>query len=78
MQIRTFTADNAKAAIAKVRAEMGPYAVIIAMDETAKGGGVIVRAALEPSAELRLEHFICTRIDAARHCSSLEAPARAA
>lgn len=47
MHIRTFTGDTAQTAMAKVRAEMGPDAVIIAVEETAKGGGVIVRAAVE-------------------------------
>ncbi|MDE2182343.1 MAG: hypothetical protein KGJ78_04920 [Alphaproteobacteria bacterium] len=46
MQLRTFLAGDMKAALAEVRAEMGPDAVIIA-SERAKGGGVIVRAALD-------------------------------
>jgi flagellar biosynthesis protein FlhF len=46
MQLRTFIAKDMKAALASMRAEMGPEAVIIG-SERAKGGGVIVRAALE-------------------------------
>jgi flagellar biosynthesis protein FlhF len=46
MQLRTFHAKNMKEALASVRADMGPDAVIIA-SEKAKGGGVIVRAAIE-------------------------------
>jgi flagellar biosynthesis protein FlhF len=52
MQLRTFVADDMKAALASVRAEMGEDAVIIA-SQKAKGGGVIVRAAIDrPDAEL--------------------------
>ena len=47
MRIRTFTADSAREAIDRVRAEMGADAVIIALDEAANGRGVIVRAAME-------------------------------
>ena len=46
MQLRTFLAKDMKAALANVRAEMGPEAVIVA-SERAKGGGVMVRAALD-------------------------------
>ena len=46
MQLRTFLAKDMKAALASVRAEMGPEAVIVG-SERAKGGGVMVRAALE-------------------------------
>jgi len=46
MQLRTFLAKDMKAALAEVRAEMGPDAVIVA-SQSAKGGGVMVRAALE-------------------------------
>ena len=52
MRIRTFAADNARAAIELVRAEMGPHAIIIALDETANGRGVIVRAAADEPALL--------------------------
>ena len=47
MRIRTFTADAAREAIDRVRAEMGDEAVIISLDEAANGRGVIVRAALD-------------------------------
>lgn len=46
MQLRTFLAKDMKSALADVRTEMGPDAVIIA-SERAKGGGVIVRAAID-------------------------------
>ena len=47
MHLRTFTADTARQAIEQVRAELGPQAIIIAIDEAANGTGVIVRAALD-------------------------------
>ncbi len=46
MQLRTFLAKDMKEALATVRADMGPDAVIIA-SEKAKSGGVMVRAALD-------------------------------
>jgi flagellar biosynthesis protein FlhF len=46
MQLRTFLAKDMKEALAAVRNEMGPDAVIVA-SQAAKGGGVMVRAALE-------------------------------
>jgi len=46
MQLRTFLAKDMREALAEVRAAMGPEAVIVA-SQTAKGGGVIVRAAVE-------------------------------
>ena len=46
MQLRTFLAKDMKEALASVRADMGPEAVIIA-SEKSKGGGVMVRAALD-------------------------------
>jgi flagellar biosynthesis protein FlhF len=45
MQLRTFLAKDMKAALASVRAEMGPDAVIVGSERTK--GGVMVRAALE-------------------------------
>jgi flagellar biosynthesis protein FlhF len=55
MQLRTFVAEDMKAALAAVRAAMGDDAVIIA-SQKAKSGGVIVRAALDPAdAELKAE-----------------------
>jgi flagellar biosynthesis protein FlhF len=50
MRLRTFLADNMTAALATVRADMGPEAIIIA-SEKAKGGGVMVRAALDTPEE---------------------------
>jgi len=47
MRIRTFTANAAREAIELVRAELGPQAIIIALDEAANGRGVIVRAAID-------------------------------
>ncbi len=46
MQLRTFVADDMRAALADVRAAMGNDAVIV-NSQKAKGGGVIVRAALD-------------------------------
>lgn len=54
MQLRTFLAKDMKEALAEVRSAMGPEAVIVA-SQSAKGGGVMVRAALEdpePSMDL--------------------------
>jgi flagellar biosynthesis protein FlhF len=53
MQLRTFVADDMKAALASVRAEMGDDAVIV-NSQKSKGGGVIVRAALD-KADAELE-----------------------
>lgn len=47
MRIRTFTADSARDAIELVRAEMGPHAIIIALDQAANGRGAVVRAAMD-------------------------------
>jgi flagellar biosynthesis protein FlhF len=46
MQLRTFLALDMKDALAEVRAEMGDGAVIVSSEKT-KGGGVLVRAALD-------------------------------
>ena len=48
MQLRTFLAKDMKDALATVRADMGPDAVIIA-SEKAKSGGIMVRAAVDKS-----------------------------
>jgi flagellar biosynthesis protein FlhF len=51
MKLRTFLAGDMREALASVRAEMGPEAVIVA-SERAKGGGIVVRAALDgPSSD---------------------------
>jgi flagellar biosynthesis protein FlhF len=50
MQLRTFLAKDMKEALATVRADMGPDAVIIA-SEKARSGGVLVRAALDNAQE---------------------------
>lgn len=50
MRIRTFTAASTQAAMALVRNEMGPSAVIIAVDQAARGQGVVVRAAIDETA----------------------------
>ncbi len=47
MHVRTFVADTAHLAMAQVREELGPEAVIIAMDTAARGRGVVIRAALD-------------------------------
>ena len=54
MQLRTFLAKDMKAALASVRAEMGPEAVIVA-SERAKNG-VMVRAALDQAPTPEPEH----------------------
>ena len=46
MQLRTFLASDMREALANVRAEMGPDAIIVA-SQRAKGGGVMVRAAFD-------------------------------
>jgi flagellar biosynthesis protein FlhF len=46
MQLRTFLAKDMKEALATVRADMGPDAIIIA-SEKSKTGGILVRAALD-------------------------------
>jgi len=46
MKLRTFLAKDMREALAHVRSEMGDNAVIIA-SEKAKGGGIMVRAALD-------------------------------
>ena len=53
MQLRTFLAHDMTAALATVRADMGPEAIIIA-SEKAKGGGVMVRAALDTPDETQV------------------------
>jgi len=50
MQLRTFLAKDMREALATVRADMGPDAVIIA-SEKSKNGGVMVRAALDTADE---------------------------
>jgi flagellar biosynthesis GTPase FlhF len=74
MRIRTFTAATTQAAMALVRNEMGPAAVIIAIDQATRGQGVIVRAAVDddllaaaptvaaPPVEDRLEAFLKARL----------------
>lgn len=47
MRLRTFTASSMKEAIATVRAELGPDAIIISAHERPRGRGVEVRAAVE-------------------------------
>src|SRR5690242_1520047 len=46
MQLRTFLAKDMKEALATVRADMGPDAIIIA-SEKSRTGGIMVRAALD-------------------------------
>ena len=53
MQLRTFIADDMRAALAKMRDEMGPDAIIVS-SQRAKEGGVLVRAALD-EADIDLE-----------------------
>lgn len=49
MQLRTFIARDMREALGQVRSEMGPDAVIVA-SQKAKGGGIMVRAALDAPA----------------------------
>ena len=46
MRLRTFLARDMRDALGQVRVEMGDQAVIIASEKT-KGGGIMVRAAVE-------------------------------
>jgi flagellar biosynthesis protein FlhF len=69
MQLRTFLAKDMRQALAEVRSAMGPEAVIVA-SQSAKGGGVMVRAALEePDPPLELSQVVAepADIDAAFH-----------
>ena len=52
MRIRTFTAATPQTALDHIRNEMGPDAVILAMDDAANGRGVIVRAAVDETVAL--------------------------
>jgi flagellar biosynthesis protein FlhF len=55
MRLKTFVANSMKEALADVRAEMGPDAIIIS-SQRAKHGGLLVRAALdEPEQDAALE-----------------------
>lgn len=47
MKLRTFTAATMKEAMARVRDEMGPDAIIVYAHERRRGGGVELRAAVE-------------------------------
>lgn len=49
MQLRTFIAENMRDALAQMRREMGPEAVIVS-SQRARGGGVMVRAAFDAPA----------------------------
>ncbi|HEY2069084.1 MAG TPA: hypothetical protein VGG48_05985 [Rhizomicrobium sp.] len=52
MQLKTYIADDMQSALAQMRREMGPEAIIVS-SQRAKEGGVLVRAALEkPEADL--------------------------
>jgi len=62
MQLRTFIAKDMKAALASVRAEMGPEAVIVG-SERAKGGGILLRAALEEPETSSFEDEIDTPVN---------------
>lgn len=70
MQLRTFLAKDMREALAEVRNSMGPEAVIVA-SQAAKGGGVMVRAAVEePEPPLELSQVAAPEpadIDTAFH-----------
>ncbi len=73
MQLRTFIAGDMREALARVRAEMGDEAVIVS-SQKAKGGGVMVRAAIEATAaQSALENAIAAEAER----SDVEAPAPA-
>src|SRR5580692_8371152 len=55
MKLKTFIAKNMQEALASVRAELGPEAIIVSRQRT-KNGGMMVRAAIEePEAEANAE-----------------------
>ncbi|MDE2073318.1 MAG: hypothetical protein KGJ81_07745 [Alphaproteobacteria bacterium] len=63
MQLRTFIARDMREALAQVRAEMGDEAVIVS-SQKAKGGGVLVRAAVETTAtQSALETAVATEAE---------------
>jgi len=63
MQLRTFIADDMRDALARVRAEMGEDAVIVS-SQKAKGGGVMVRAAVEATAaQSALETAVAAEVE---------------
>ena len=64
MQLRTFIANDMREALGQVRKEMGPDAVIVA-SQRAKGGGIMVRAALDNPAEDAAEELALAVADAA-------------
>jgi flagellar biosynthesis protein FlhF len=75
MQLRTFLAKDMREALATVRADMGPNAVIIS-SEKARTGGVMVRAALDaadadtdaaPAPEPPAESTVVADFDAQYH-----------
>ncbi len=50
MRLKTFSAKTMKDVMALVRAEMGPDAIIVSIDQGTRGGGVRVTAAVEANA----------------------------
>src|SRR5215469_6310241 len=64
MQLRTFIANDMREALGQVRREMGPDAVIVA-SQRAKGGGIMVRAALDGATEVTEEEVTLAAADAA-------------
>src|ERR1700743_221400 len=76
MQLRTFLAKDMREALATVRADMGPDAVIIA-SEKSKTGGVMVRAAIdrpepEAAAPAPVQTAVVTDFDSAFQNSLLK------
>jgi len=64
MKLRTFLAENMREALVQVRAELGPEAVIVA-SQKAKGGGVLIRAAIEDaSADVQAEEEVAAFAEA--------------
>jgi flagellar biosynthesis protein FlhF len=64
MQLRTFIANDMREALGQVRKEMGADAVIVA-SQRAKGGGVMVRAALDAAVDTTEEERALVAADAA-------------
>lgn len=76
MRLRTFIADDMRAAMAQIRAELGEEAVIVS-SQKAKGTGVLVRVAIdEDLADERIEEAVAAHLDA--ESAAEAAPAAAA
>jgi flagellar biosynthesis protein FlhF len=73
MRLRTFIAKDMREAMAEIRAEMGVEAVIIS-SQRAKGGGILVRAAVEHSqVETEAEDAVAAHAEALETAAALPA-----